>query len=232
MKQTKEPTTKSKKMNEAQLLDLLRKVLPKATDDAKLASKIYDAIESELKQTVRVNAFEKFCAKVELPDLKPATLMEVKRQFTDSFGEGNVKLKADPEEESAVVEISVPEGTLKSRIKVGAVAEEESDEQEITLKFISFPVCLPADPELIWTFARRENMTTEEAGIMLAKVQEDFWASKSGQKLLRDRVERTFPEFVSRVPSKALTEVGLKRHYKEPETVKPFKAVAPQKKKG
>jgi len=34
--------------NEAQLLDLLKRVLPKATHDAQLAEKIYQAIEGEL----------------------------------------------------------------------------------------------------------------------------------------------------------------------------------------
>jgi hypothetical protein len=231
MKQPNKTAGKTKKMNEAQLLELLRKVLPQATDDPKLASKIYDAIENELKHTTRVTAFEKFCARVELPDLKPTTVMEVKKQFAASFGEGKVTVKADPEEESLNVKVSLPEGELVSRIKVGPVAAEEGDEQEITLKFVSFPVCLPADPELIWTLAKRENLTSEEAGMLLAKVQEDFWGSKVGQKLLRDRVERSFPEFISRVPSRALTEVGLKRHYKDPEAVKHFKALPPQKHK-
>ena len=63
-------------------------------------------------------------------------------------------------------------------------------------------------------------MTPEEAGIALAKVQEDFWASKTGQKLIRDRVDRSFPEFISRAPAGMLNEVGLKRHYKTPEPVK------------
>jgi hypothetical protein len=47
-----------------------------------------------------------------------------------------------------------------------------------------------------------------------------FWASKSGQKLLRDRVERSFPEFIARVGGGLLTECGLKRHYKTPEAIK------------
>jgi hypothetical protein len=72
---------------------------------------------------------------------------------------------------------------------------------------------------------KRENLTPEEAGVILAKVEEEFWASKSGQKLLRDRVERTFAEFVSRAPAKMLSEGGLKRHYKEPEPVKEFRTL-------
>ena len=68
--------------------------------------------------------------------------------------------------------------------------------------------------------AKRENLTNEEAGILLGKIEDDFWASKSGQKLIRDRVERGFPEFIARVPSGTLNEAGLKRHYKEPESIK------------
>jgi len=33
-------------------------------------------------------------------------------------------------------------------------------------------------------------------------------------------VEKTFAEFISRVPAKMLGESGLKRHYKEPEPLK------------
>ena len=65
----------------------------------------------------------------------------------------------------------------------------------------------------------------DEAARALALIEEEFWASKSGQKLLRDRVERTFAEFVSRVPAKMLSEGGLKRHYKDPEPVKEFRTL-------
>jgi hypothetical protein len=71
---------------------------------------------------------------------------------------------------------------------------------------------------------RGETLTPEEAAISLGKAQEDFWASKQGQNLLRKRVEKTFAEFVSRVPAKFLSEVGLKRHYKEPEPLKQLRA--------
>ena len=50
-----------KKTNEAQLLDLLKRVLPKATPDAKLAGKIYLAVEKELMAKNRAVSFEKFC---------------------------------------------------------------------------------------------------------------------------------------------------------------------------
>ncbi len=72
--------------------------------------------------------------------------------------------------------------------------------------------------------AKRENLSPEEAGIALTKIQEDFWGSKTGQKLLRDRVDRNFPEFISRVPGPMLNEAGLKRHYKTPEPIKVLRA--------
>jgi hypothetical protein len=52
-----------------------------------------------------------------------------------------------------------------------------------------------------------------------------LWTSKAGQKSLRDRVERNFPEFIARVPGGMLGEVGLKRHYKTPEPVDTGNAV-------
>ena len=210
----------TKKTNDAQLLDLLKRVLPKATPDAKLADKIYQAIEGELKAKARVMAFEKFCGGIELPDLEQKTLSDVRLQLAASFGDGDITLKPDKKEKSLTVEVALPDGNhFSSEVKVGPAAAE-SDEQEVTLKFVPFPVSLPGDKELVWLLAKRENMTPEEAGIVLAKVEEEFWASKSGQKLIRDRVERNFPEFIARVSGGLLTEVGLKRQYKTPEPIK------------
>jgi len=210
------------KAAEAQLLDLLRKVLPKATHDAQLAGKIYQAVELELKAKAKMLAFEKFCAKVELPDLEPKSIDEVKTQLAASFGDGDVTLKANRKEKSLAIEVALPDGSqFSGEIKVNPNARNgETDEQEITLKFVPFPVCLPGDKELVWLLAKRESMSPGEAGIALSKVEEDFWASKTGQKMLRDRVERNFPEFIARVPGGMLSEVGLKRHYKTPEPIK------------
>ena len=210
------------KNTDAQLLELLKKVLPKATHDAQLAGKIYQAIELELKTKSRATAFDKFCAKVELPDLEPKSVEAVKQQLTASFGDGDLTLKPDRKEKALAVEIALPDGTqFNGSIKVNPNAGAEvNEEQEITLKFVPFPVCLPGDKELVWLLAKRENMSPEEAGIALSKLEEDFWGSKTGQKLLRDRVERGFPEFIGRAPAGMLNEVGLKRHYKTPEPIK------------
>src|SRR5690349_17864314 len=150
--------TEKNKNTEAQLLDLLKKVLPKATHDAKLAGKIYQAVESELQAKARVTAFEKFCAKVALPDLEPKSITEVQQQLAASFGDADVTLKANRKEKTLSVEVALPDGNqFSSEIKVNPnAAVEESDEQEIQLKFVPFPVCLPGDPELVWLLAKRE----------------------------------------------------------------------------
>ena len=59
---------KNKGMNETQFLALLEKVLPKATKDTHLASAIYDEVARELRLQKSLQAFEKFCERVELPE--------------------------------------------------------------------------------------------------------------------------------------------------------------------
>ena len=215
---------KSKGLNEREVLELLRSVLPKHTNDIDLASKILNSMETELYRKNKTTAFEKFCEKCDLPAMDASSIMEVKRQLADAFGQDAVKVTADKKEEALNVELKTEDGILTAQIKVGKNTEETAEE-EITLKFVPFPVALPSDPELVWMLAKRENLNPEEASVTLAKIEEDFWASKSGQKLLRDRVERTFAEFVSRVPAKMLSEGGLKRHYKDPEAIKQFKTL-------
>ena len=218
----RETKKEPKKATEAQLLDLLKRVLPKVTHDAQLTGKIYDAIKLELKANARVVAFEKFCTVVELPDLEAKSVAEVKQQLAASFGDGDITIRPNQKEKSLTVEVSLTDGTqFTGEIKVNPNAGEEvSDEQEITLKFVPFPVCMAGDKELVWLLAKRENMTQDEGGIALSKIEEEFWASKTGQKLIRDRVERSFPEFIARAPAGMFNELGLKRHYKTPEAIK------------
>lgn len=225
---------KNKANTEAQLLELLKKVLPKATHDAQLAGKIYQAVEEELKSKAKTTAFEKFCARIQLPDLEPKSIEEVKSQLAASFTDADVTLKPNRQEKTLAVEVALPDGTqFSEEVSVnGNAGAEDGDEQEVALKFVPFPVCMPGDKELIWLLAKRENMSPEEAGIALSKLEEDFWASKAGQKMLRDRVERSFPEFIARVGGGMLNEVGLKRHYKTPEPVKALRSPAFGKKRG
>lgn len=211
----------AKKNGEAQLLELLRKVLPKAAPDPKMAALIYQAVEDELKAKAKGTAFESFCERVELPDLESKTVEAVIEQLQASFGGGDITVKPNKKEKTLAVEVALPDGNhFQSEIKVRPLSEEGDGEQEVALKYVSFPVSLPGDPELVWAMAKRENMTAEEAGIALAKCEEEFWASKTGQKLQRDRVEKSFPEFITRAPAGLLSELGLKRHYKLPEAIK------------
>jgi hypothetical protein len=230
-KKTKNPS-KPKKNEDAALLELLKRVLPKVAPDPEVAGKIYDAVALELKAKSRVTAFEQFCDRVELPDMNAETLDNVRLQLATSFSGGDIVVQPNKKDESLAVEIALPDGAhFQGTIKVRPVAPAEDGEQEVPLKFVAFPVSLPGDPELVWSFAKAENLSAEEAGMALTKCEEEFWASKQGQKLQRDRVERSFPEFVSRAPAGLLREVGLKRHYKLPEPVKvlrPLKAKKPE----
>lgn len=212
----------NQKNTESQLLELLKKVLPKATHDAQLAGKIYQAIEHELQSKARAGAFNKFCNRVELPDLEPKSLEVLQTQLAQSFKDADITLQPNRKEKLVTIELALPDGTqFSGEVRAGEKpAGEISDEQEITLKFVPFPVCMPGDKELVWMLAKHEDMAPDEAGIALSKAQEDFWASKTGQKLMRDRVECTFPEFIARVPSGSLKDAGLKRHYKTPEAIK------------
>lgn len=178
-------------------------------------------VEAELKSKAKAGAFEKFCERLELPDLEAKTIDDVKLQLSAAFGEGDLTIKPNRSEKSLAVEVLLPDGTqLNTSIPVRPLAPEDTGEPEVPLKFVPFPVSLPGDPELVWLLAKRENLSPDEAGIALTKAQDDFWASKTGQKLLRDRVERCFPEFISRAPAGMLSDAGLKRHYKTPEPVK------------
>lgn len=213
--------TRTKRDEQMQVLDLLRAVLPKVAPDLAWADKIYAACEVELRAKNRVVSFEKFCDRIELPDLEPKTVEEVKQHFVAGFGDADLDIQADEENKALSVDVSLPDGTqFHQLIRVRPVGPEGTDDPEVTLKFVSFPVALPGDKELAWSLAKRENMTNDEAAMALTKIEDDFWASKAGQKLLRDRVERSFPEFITRVPAGLLNEQGLKRHYKLPETVK------------
>ncbi len=218
----------AKAKNEAQLLNLLKSVLPKAVPDARLAQEIYRALEQEIAATGRAVHFEKFCKKVELPDLQKNSLAEVQEQFEASFGKGTVSVVPHAAKKAATVEVITPKGTFEGVIQVGPKAPDE-DEGDVKPKFVPFPVSLPSDPELVWLLARDERMTPDDASVALAKAQEGFWESKAGQQHLRKRTERTFPEFINKVPGKMLGEAGLKRHYKEPETVKSIPALKARK---
>lgn len=219
----------AKAKNEAQLLNLLKSVLPKAVPDARLAQQIYAAFEKEIASTERTAHFEKFCKKIELPDLRKESLDQVKEQFEASFGKQAVSVVPHAGKKAATVEVVTPGGTFEGVIKVGPKAPEDGEGDAEKPRFTPFPVALEADPELVWLLGRDERMTPEDASIALTKVQDSFWESKAGQEHLQKRTERTFPEFIAKVPGKVLAEAGLKRHYKEPEPVRPIRQLKARK---
>jgi len=209
---------KTKGMNDAQFLALLERVLPKATPDPRLASTIYDRVAEEVRLLNNLKSFEKFCAEGSLPDLEPATVEGFREQVASNFANAQVTVEPSETGKSVAVEIVLPDRTVSSKLKV--VPPSEQPEEEDKVPFVPFPVALPEDPGLFWILARRENIPPDEAGILLSNVEQEFWETKAGQKAQKDRVEKSFAEFIQRVPAAALADRGLKRHYKDPEPCK------------
>ena len=207
---------KRKGINEAQFLALLEKILSKVAPPT-VATAIYEEVSKQVRLLNSISAFEKFCEKGSVPNVEPETVAELKSQLESNFGEDNVTITPAEDNLSLSVEITLPDNVITSSIKVEA-PDENSDEQEAP--FVPFPVSLPEDEELVWLLARRENLGPDEASRALANIEEEFWATKKGQILLRQHVERSFAEFIANVPASALKESGIKRIYKEPETLK------------
>lgn len=207
-------------LTEEEIIKLLNDVLPEAIKDPKVSNKIMNAIRKELKHKSRATAFGEYCRICPLPDLEEETVKIVASRFEEAFGKENLEIAVDAEGEKLVVELTLGNTVMNSEITVNERPLDEVDEPEIKLKHVPFPVALPGDKELVWLMAKKENLSPEEAGIALASVQVEFWETKSGQNQLRKGAERSFPEFVNRVPARMLAEVGLKRHYKDPEAIK------------
>ena len=53
-------------------------------------------------------------------------------------------------------------------------AAEASEEQEVTLKFVPFPVCLPGDKELVWLLGKRENLSPSISEQESAQIEARF----------------------------------------------------------
>ena len=216
---------KTKSLNEAQFLALLQKVLPKTTPDPRLATAIYNQVAHEIRLINQLQSFEKFCNEGSLPDLKPETIAEFQGSLAGNFGAENVSLTPNETGDAVAVEITLPDRQVKDRIRIQAPGTEELDETKVP--HVPFPVALPEDPALLWVLARREDLGPDEAARALATIEEEFWETKVGQKLQRDRVEKTFAEFIARVPAAALAASGLKRHYKSPETRQTLRRLVP-----
>jgi len=154
--------TRTKRDEQMLVLDLLRAVLPKVAPDLAWADKIYAACEVELRAKNRVVSFEKFCDRIELPDLEPKTVEEVKQHFVAGFADADLDIQPDEENKALAVDVSLPDGTqFHQLIRVRPVGPESTDDPEVTLKFVSFPVALPGDKELAWALAKRESRAYE-----------------------------------------------------------------------
>ena len=215
---------KSKALTETQFLALLDKVLGKIMSDLNLRAAIQDEVAKEIRVINNLAAFTKFAEKGSVSDATPETVAQLQDQIAAGFGgDATVAVVSDEDNEgSLAVEITLPDRTVSSQIKVQPGGGGEND-GEPAAPFVPFPVTLPQDPELVWVLARRENVGPDEAARALSSIEQEFWASKGGQQRLRKGGERTFAEFVAAVPSAALLESGLKRHYKEPETIHALK---------
>lgn len=217
---------KSKGLSENEFLSLLQKVLPEATDDARLAAAILERVAREIRTLRSLQRFEAYCAEGTLPDLEPATVSNLENDLASNFGRENVAVTPLETGDAVAVEIALPDRTVKTRLKVQN-PDTPPVEEEVKARFVPFPVALPEDPDLLWVLARREDLAPEPAARCLAAIEEEFWASKAGLKLQKDRVERSFAEFVANVPAAMLADSGLKRHYKEPETRQTLKRLPP-----
>ncbi len=218
-------------LNEEEIIKLLTDILPGVTNDPTVSGKIMNAVQKELRHKSRVAAFHDYCRKCPLPDLTDDTVKELTARFEHEFGKQGLELDADNAENKLYVEVKIGDAVLTSEIPVNERPLDEDEEQAVKLKSIPFPVALEGDPELIWLLAKKENLSNDEAAMALASVQAEFWETKSGQNTLRKGGQRNFPDFISRVPAKMLSEVGLKRHYKEPEPIKLIRQLKPGRKR-
>ena len=210
---------KPKPLTEAQFLAYLEKALSQVLPDLKLRSAIHEAVAKEIRLHNNVASFTKFAEKGSVPDLNPETVAELQEQIASTFGsDANVAVTPDEEGKGVGIEITLPDRTISSEIKVQPAGPGDEDGQP-KAPFVPFPVTLAQDPELVWVLARREDLGRDEAARALAHIEELFWASRSGQKFQREGGEKSFAEFIANVPSAALQESGLKRHYKEPEAI-------------
>ena len=156
--------------------------------------------------------------------MEPETVKEFQTDLAEKFGEENVTIEPDEKGANLAVEIALPDRTVTSKVKIDP--EIANAAEEVKVPFVPFPITLPEDPELVWLLGRREDLSPEEAARALAKIEEEFWQTKVGVKLLRDRVEQCFAEFVVYVPAASLTESGIKRHYKSPEPMQSLRRLA------
>ena len=207
---------KKETSNNSLVLAEVKAVISREISDVALRSTIWGKIEQRVKFVRMREIFDSYLREYKLRSLEAAEVYDVKKMMSDVFPEEAVAIHPVVEENCLKIAVELPEGTLEGRFQV-----EPEDPKPPKPVFAPFPVCLTADPGLVWEMGRAESLLSEtEARIALNNVEDEFWTSKKGLKLLKMHVERTFAEFIERVPTGKLTERGLKRHYKQPGVLK------------
>ena len=155
----------------------------------------------------------------------------MKQQFVTAFSEGDVTIQPNKKRKSLAVEVVLPDGSqFNTEIKCRPVAPEDDGEQGSAVEVCAVPRwrCRATRNSGAWLLAKRENLTADEAGIALSKAEEEFWASKAGQKCCgiassaASRIHRARPRRIAQ-------RSRLERHYKTPEPIKVHRGFTPQK---
>ncbi len=97
---------KTKNINEAQFLSVLQKVLPKATQDPRLADEIYAEITKEVNLLKNIASFEKFCEKDGIPHTEASTMKEFRTELAAKFGGETIALNPEADGKTVAVKIS------------------------------------------------------------------------------------------------------------------------------
>ena len=150
---------KPKPLTEAQFLAYLEKALSQVLPDLKLRAAVHEAVAKEIRLHNNVASFTKFAEKGSVPDLNPETVAELQEQIASTFGsDANVAVTPDEEGKGVGIEITLPDRTISSEIKVQPAGGPGDDDGQPKAPFVPFPVTLAHDPELVWVFARREDL--------------------------------------------------------------------------
>lgn len=199
------------------VLEIIRSSIIGAVKDNETADKIFKDVKAEMAKLSRIYEINKYLENRTLQDLETDTVATVREEVKSICGE------------TATIEVSVISDdephVLVTATDVDFSASGTLYVAEPKIKFVPFLVALPTDTELTWILAKQETLSNLEAEAILNRIADEFWSSKTGQKALKDRVEKTFAEFIDRVNSSALKERGLKRIFKQPEPVKILKPV-------
>lgn len=210
--------SKKNQINEAQFLAFLQRVLPQVVSDPHQVNAIYEKVATEVRINRSLEALLAFTEKGSIPDLEPETVKEFTANLVSNYGEANVVVRPAEDGHSLEFEVTTFDRVTSGSVKVVPPGSEASAEPEAP--YVPFPYALPEDQELVWSLARRENLGPDEAVRALTNIEEEFWASKKGQHLQRQGVEKSFAEFIATVPAAALKESGIKRYHRDPETLK------------